>query len=572
MNKFARFAIAFVALATIIPVPEAHAARKARELLEYIPADTPYVFAYTKPFPDKLQDRFEPAMDKSLEAYRRFFRLKVDEELEKLRAEEDGDAQADQLEAFVNEILGLMSVDGLRSAGFGKDALFAIYGDGLLPVFRMAVSDIRQFEAVVERLESKADRNLDVASVAGRRYRYADIDKVRLVIATFGKDAVVTVVPLGFSDERLARTLGVKAPRDNLYRAKTLRTIAKEYDFTDHVAGFVDVERLVAMFTDDPGGLNGELFSLMGYNAADITPECRAEFADMASVSPRIVMGYTHVGSDYLDSEMVVELRGDIAKGLASLPATVPGLGTDLGGMFSFGFSLDPLALRNFIEARLDALETSPFECEAFAGVQAGTAAGREALAKPIPPMVYSFRGFLANVTDIRGMDMVSDKPPEAIDGEVLVAIDNAEALVTMAAMMSPEIAELNLLPDGKARQVALPDTVKIATQAFAALSESALSIALGEGAGGNAEAMLVAKGLATRPFFSFVMDTRRYYDFVGQAIMEAEEGDEPMSDEMRAAIRDAMVSSGDIYERMTINVHLTERGIEVGSRLVLAD
>ncbi len=574
MNIASRTVVSVVMVAALSLASDAQAARKASELLKYIPADTPFVFAYTKPFPDKLRDRFEPAMDESLAAYRRFFRLKADEELARLRSEEGGEEKAAQFEAFIGEILDLMSMEGLRSAGIGDDALFAVYGDGLLPVVRMAVSDIRKFEAVVSRLEARADREFDTGTVDGIPYRYRDIDKLRLVIATIGRDAVVTAVPLGFSDERLAQTLGIEAPDNNLHKAKTLRAISREFGFTDHVVGFVDVERVVETFTGDPGGRNTELLQLVGYDASDMTPECRSEFAEMAAVSPRMVMGYTHVGTDYLDSTMIIELRDDIAEGFASLPADVPGLGTDLGGMFSLGFSLDPLALRNFFEARLDALEADPFECEAFAELQASTAAGREALAKPIPPMVYSFRGLLANITDIRGMDIAADKPPESVDGGLLVAIDNAEALATMAAMMSPEIAELNLLPDGKAREVVLPDTARVASQAFVALSESALSIALGAGADSNAEEMLTAQGLESKPFFSFVMDTERYYDFIGKAVMESGPGDdeEPMSAEMRAALRDAMVSSGEIYERMTINVHFTERGIEVGSRMTLSD
>jgi len=40
----------------------------------------------------------------------------------------------------------------------------------------------------------------------------------------------------------------------------------------------------------------------------------------------------------------------------------------------------------------------------------------------------------------------------------------------------------------------------------------------------------------------------------------------------LRAAIRDAVVSSGEMYERMAFNVHFTDRGVEVNSRMTLAD
>ena len=85
---------------------------------------------------------------------------------------------------------------------------------------------------------------------------------------------------------------------------------------------------------------------------------------------------------------------------------------------------------------------------------------------------------------------------------------------------------------------------------------------------------MLAANVESPTPFMSFSMDSKRYYEFVSDAVMKQEETEEgePVPPEMRNAIRDIMVSSGDIYERMSVNVHLTERGIEVGSRMTLSN
>jgi hypothetical protein len=51
----------------------------------------------------------------------------------------------------------------------------------------------------------------------------------------------------------------------------------------------------------------------------------------------------------------------------------------------------------------------------------------------------------------------------------------------------------------------------------------------------------------------------------------DSEDGEE-VPPAMRAAIRDAMVSSGEMYERMAFNVHFTERGVELNTRMTLAD
>lgn len=575
MNQLARLTVFTIAAGVILTASAADAkARKPKEILQYIPADTPYVMAFTKPFPDDLMDKFEPSMDKMLSAYQRVMRYKLSEQLIELASQEDGAEKAERLQDFMEEMLNMMSVKGLRDAGIGRDSIFAFYGDGLLPVFRFTLSDAGQFEATVTRLESKANEKFLVGELRGNSYRYRDFDKLRLVIATLGKDAVISVVPMGFGDERLAQTLGLEKPRDSLARDKGFRDIAKQYGFTDHFVSFIDVERIAATFTGDPSGRNSEFLEMLDIDPQKTSPECRAEITGLASVAPRIVMGYTDVNTDFLETGMVIEMRDDIANGMAAFPAAVPGLGVDMGGLFSAGFSIDLLAARSFYESRLDALEADPFECEHFTDVNASAAKGRELLAKPLPPVVYSFRGLLANVTDVKGMNFASDKPPESIDASFLLAIENAQDLVTMAAMMSPEVAALNLIPDGKAKALNLPQLAEIAEQAFAALSEGALSLALGEGAANEAEAMLNASVSGSRPFMSFSMDAKKYYELVGQAVMEGDDDEEgePMPEAMRAAVRDAMISSGELYKRMAINVHLTERGVEVSSRLTLVD
>ena len=574
MNQYVRLAIACIATFSLLLPPAAQAARKGKDLLEFIPANTPYVFALTKPLPRDLQEKFEPAVDKALSAYQQIIAHHVGVEVARLEESEGGAAQAAHLQSLADEFTALLSVEELRAAGLGRGALFALYGDGLLPVLRIALTDVEAFDEAVNRIEEAAADKFAVASLRGRSYRYRDLDSMRLIIGTFGKDAVITLVPVSYDDARLAEVLGFEKPRDSLARNRKLRDIAKEYDFTDHFIGVIDVRRIVNSALTDPDGRNEELLRLLGSDAPNLSSTCQAEFDALAGVAPRIVTGYTRIGKDSLDMSTTVELREDIAAGFVTLPAFVPGLGSDTGGLMSFGFSLNPLALRNFYEARLDAMEADPFECELLDDVQASVAKGREALAQPIPPMVYNFRGFLADVTDVRGVDPAGNAPPEEVDGSVLFAVENAEALVTMAAMISPEVAALNLLPDGKAKQLDLPQLARLAREAFAALSDKAMAIAVGEGAQEKAEAMLVAKVSPSRPFASFSMDAQRYYTLMGDAAMHArsDEGGEPMPEDLRAAIRDIMVSSGELYERMAIDVHFTARGIEISTRVALTD
>jgi len=562
----------------IFSVSGANAASgNSADLLKYIPADTPYVIASTEPLPTKLAAKLEPTVDEILQSYQSILRYVMTEQLAKLSSQEDGEDKAAQLQGVGEEFLSLMSLEGIRGAGIERDSAFALYGNGLLPVLRFELSKSELFNAAVERIEEKAGESLLIGEAKGAPYKYFDADKMKLIIATLDDQAVITVVPSSFDETQVAAALGVKAPRKNLKKSKVLRAIGKEYGFSDYLVGFVDNQRIAGIFAGNATDGDKELFAAIGEQPPELTDVCSAEVMEMASVAPRIVFGYSDITTQQLSSTMIVELREDIAAGLATIPAAVPGLGIDHGGFMSFGFGMNPMALREFYEARLDAMEADPLECERFADLQAGVVKGRAALNKPLPPVVYSFRGFVANIADIQGMDMTSGTPPESIDASILVAVENAESLVMLAAMMDPQIAALNLVSDGKPVKLDLTQLAEIADVAFAALSANALSVSLGAGAESNSADMLVADSADPAPFMSMSMDSARYYAMVGEAMSKEQPADaqadgEPMPDEIRSAMRDIMALSGNMYKRLSVDVRFTQRGIELGGLMKLSD
>jgi hypothetical protein len=369
----------------------------------------------------------------------------------------------------------------------------------------------------------------------------------------------------------------VKTPRNSIKKSKKLDAIRKEYGFSDYFTGYIDNERIAGIFTGNATDFDKELFAAFGVEPPELTEVCSAEIMATVRIAPRIVMGYSEVTGQQVNAALIVELRSDIAEGLATIPAAVPGLGSDPGGFMSFGLGLNPLALREFYEARLDAMELDPYKCEKFAEVQAGVAKGREALNQPLPPVVYSFRGFFANIVDFEGIDMASDTDtmPTSIDASILLATQNAEALMMMAAMMDPQIAALNLMPDGKPVRLELAQLAEFVDDAFAAMSDSALSVSVGEGAESNSAQLLLADSADPAPFISMSMDSARYYSMVGEAMSVAPPVDdevEQMPEEIRSAMHDIMVLSGNMYERMSIDVRFTERGIEIGTLMKLGE
>jgi len=572
MIKIAKLAIAIFA---VISVSTANAAsNNSADLLKYIPADTPYVFASTEPLPPALTDKLEPTVDEILKAYQRILRHVMAEQLVKMSTEEGSAEEAEQFRGLMEGVLGLMSLDGIRGAGVERESAFAFYGNGLMPVLRLELSDSDLFDAAVTRIEEKAGKALLIGEAKGTSYKYANAEKINVIIATLDDQAVITVVPESYDEAQVAVALGAKKPRKSLKKSKALRAIGEDYGFSGYMTGFIDVVRLSGIFAGRGTSQDDEFFAAIEDTPPELSEVCTAEMMEMAGIAPRIVFGYSDISLQQLGGAMVVELREDIAAGLATIPAAVPGLGSDPGGLMSLGFGLNPMAIREFYEARLDAMEAEPYECEKFADLQAGVAKGREALNQPIPPVVYGFRGFVANIADIQGLDMSSSTPPESIDASILVAIENAESLVMMAAMMDPQIAALNLVPDGKPVKLVLTQLAEFAGDAFAALSTDALSISLGEGAEANSADMLVADSSDPAPFMSMNMDSARYYSMIGEAMLQEREGDdaEKMPKAIRDAMRDVMILSGSLYERMSVEIQFTARGVEINSTMKLSD
>ncbi len=310
----------------------------------------------------------------------------------------------------------------------------------------------------------------------------------------------------------------------------------------------------------------------MEFDGPELGDDCKAEIREMAGIAPRIVAGYTEMSVDKFVSNMILQVRSDIATGLATLPAPVPGLGSEQGGLIAFGMSIDMIAARSFYTERLDAMEADPYECDLFAEIQEGVEQGREALNQPIPPIVYGFKGFLAVVENINGMDLANNRPPTSADLRVLVATDNAEGLLAMGAMFSPEIAALDIQPDGEPVKFESRQLAGVVDMAYVAMTDNALALSIGEGTKARLGEMLSAAINEPHPFLSMEIDADRYYDFIANTMVVEDDEEDQTPPELKAAISEIMVVVGDMFSRMAFQVEFTERGIEFPSTMELSD
>ena len=138
---------------------------------------------------------------------------------------------------------------------------------------------------------------------------------------------------------------------------------------------------------------------------------------------------------------------------------------------------------------------------------------------------------------------------------------------------MSPELAALNVEPDGKPVLLDVPQAQMAGEEMYVALNDDALAISVGNGADSKLTGMLEADASDNGTFFNFSMDAGRYYTFIGEAMAQAEpDSDDPMSPEFQAAMQEVMLAIADMYDRMTVDMRFTEDGMVFDSVVLLTE
>ncbi len=544
----------------------------ADSVVHYIPADTPYAIVNAEPIDDRIVRKMTGETSAIVSSYEVILDEAFNQGIEELPEGDPDREEAERVAKVTNRVLHLFTLDGMRGAGFDINESVALYGQGLLPVVRARLVDADKFRQAIEDIERDAGESFDRGELAGNPYYYVESEDGRVLLGAFGDYVVLAYAPPNFGDDEIAELVGMTPPANSLVDTGVLADIAGEYGYTSHYVGFIDMRRLAASFVDEPSGLNATLFELADdeFDRDEISAVCREEIMQVADIAPRMVFGYSRIEMDGVAGSLVVELREDLALGLTTLTTSVPGLGTDLGGLVNFGFGIDPNALREFYSARLDAMEADPFECEYFDELQDSVAQGRAALAQPVPPVAYGFRGVVGVVDDVDANAMMRSTPPEEIDATFMIAIENAPQLMMMGTMMSPELAALDIQPDGEPVALDVPQAGMLPDIPYAAMTDDLLAVSMGANAESRITDLMTASKQDPSPLLFIAGDAGKYYDMVGESMMQGD-GDE-LSPAAREAVRDSLVSLGEVYDRMQFDVRLTERGVEVETELSFKD
>jgi len=534
-------------------------------LLGYVPADTPYVFANVDPVPKAYIDTMAAKMGPFADVYEGM----IKDALAAIAKEPSDEPAAKVITALLEELQGKISIAGFESLGFSTQAHSAIYGIGLVPVVRIELKDPAAFQAFIGRVEKRAGQPLLSFKVGDQSYWRIGKEGEELagLMAIADNDLVLSLMPSKPSNELLERLLGVTLPEDSIASEGKLLDLNKKFGFTPHGSGYIDFVNIVQALVTEKSGIEKEFLAALGEKDEVPSAECKAEMLGIAGNMPRFAFGYTRFDEKQVDSQAVLELKPELAKPLSALPAPVPGLGAATDSIFDFGFSLDVQKMVDFANAQAAAVAAAPYKCPELAGLNEGFAEMRTNMANPGLAMAApALKGARAVVTKFA---MPEGEMP-VIAGKLLIASDNPVSLVAMAKSFMPTLAALDLKPGAPPiplpAELAPPGT----PPTHAAMTETALGIAVGEGEEASMSAFLNAAPGNPPPLFTFGYGAQ-FFETIAQAGMM---GLADKSPEERAETERGLKLMQDVYgkilDHLDVSVLLTERGVEMRQTMKL--
>lgn len=548
----------------------------ASQLLEYVPGDSPYVLAALAPSPAKVQEKFEPMYEMTIRQYHDIFTGF------RMALVEGSESQAPE------ELVGLLDVliaetsDG-DLGGIGFDAasdLAVVYGNGLLPVLRMTMSDESAWDAFYTKMIGEAGVAPETKTIDGIEIDLFGGDApVQALVAQSDGMLTLSVAPAGMDDAAIGQLMGASKPATSMLESGTLAAIADEYGFVPQTQGYFDFQQVFNMLTSSGNALNDSLFAMAPTLPVELDAACTAEMSGLVAVMPRMVLGVTRLDTDVMDSVVVVEMPDDAATALKQITGIMPGLTASTDSALKFGVAISLQGLRDWVESTMGGIVESPYECAQLDGLNGMAAQATEALQKPLPPIAYNLKGYSFELSSLEGLEGLGmGQMPENLEMDIALGFENVQGLLMMGQMFVPQLAEMALEPNGKA--VPLPEQMggqPLPVSGFMAMADDMLAISLGDGGESRAEANAAATEDGEKSLLSHLdMDAGAYFALVSD-IMEAATSDVMSSDALPAEQRQIMEQQQQnmqamaeayeaLFDRIILSVTVTDRGVEIPS------
>jgi len=542
--------------------------RQRIDLLQQVPADTPYVFVTSRPLPDGLRERLAEHYARQLSAQSAtvaHLRAQVAAAEQTAPATFRVGRLLDVLEALFAELEGRNTAAGLRELGIEPVPRSVFYGIGLLPAVRLEVADADRFEALLDRIEQRAGGGALHAELNGQAYRRIDLGGVDAVLAMTGRQMVAGLLPDALFERDLPLLLGRQPPDESLDAAGDVQALIERHGFTGQGEGFVRLDRLVATLMGKDQGRNADLLRALGAAPPPFSDACMRMTEELVAGMPRWVVGVTEADETRLAARGIWESSPAVAGYLQKLAAPVPGVGAAYDGLLAVGLGLDLPQLRNAVDALLRQVIAAGSDCEWVdpASLQAVIPQLNLALG----PMTAGIKGFNLQIADL-DIDPASLRPARVRAG-LLAAVDDPRGILALGAMFNPALAALEIPNDGSLVDLPVGSGLDGQTPPMkVAIKDKALLLLAGADAANLAGPLLNAVAPTPAPLFAVDYGVFRLVQHLGAALDAtasrlSREGEDEMAQELRDQLQDFR-RQAELFDRLRISVHASPEGLVV--------
>jgi hypothetical protein len=567
----------FVAAALILALgacgrDEESAAGAGNALLDYVPADTPYLAANLEPLPEDVVDaylqRVQPVIDE------------MQTQLSKARADLEGqhpagvdDDPGERLAlAMLRELDGKLSREGLNSLGLDIRSHKVTYGLGAFPVLRMGLSDAAALRATIQRVLDSAGRTAPEQSLQGVAYWRVGPDThhdtpVGLYLAILEDHLAIGILPVAAETEVLPAFLGLQRPAQSDARSR-LAELNRTHGYTAHGSAILDLRLLADQFLL-PDSLTARVLAGTGdYDPASIAPECVTEVRGIIDNAPRMTVGTTELSTTAVGYQYRVETPTALAGQLTGLAARIPVADALSTRVLDLAFGMRLGAVRDFLREKAAAIAQNPYRCEFLQQLNRRAEQALAQLDQPMPPFVNNFQGLRVSLDEIAA---AQGGLPAGARGHVALHVEQPEMFLGMAQMFLPDLAAVGLKagePPLRLPESLLPVPGLVA---FAAMSGDAIGLSLGAGEEAGLRAYLDREAGPEGMFLSLNYDAAAYMAYTNDLAdrMAGDRGPQDAAESRAAGAAEAIGrAAGDTFAEVA-DRSLTTFSFEPGGLVI---
>jgi len=516
MKNLSLTAIALLALLTVAGCGNneepatTSSSSSGNELLSYVPADTPYLAANLEPVPEEVLDAFLERLQPVLDT----MQSRLTSARGELEAQQDN-PDARLAHALLMEFDGKLSRQGLESMGFDLRSKRVLYGMGAFPVIRLSLSNAQALRDMVLRVMDNAHITSPERTFQGVSYWRLSDDgtsgvSAGLYISIFDDHLALALFPTMAEAELLPAFLGLELPTGNNAQAR-LETLNQEHGYTGYGSGILDVQKFAdqLLSPETPAGramaATGEL------DPATISPACVAEIHEIIAHTPRMTVGVKELTKNSFAAQYRLETPETLAGQLMGLVSKIPAADKLSGRILELSFGMRFGPVRDFLLEKASAIVNDPYQCEHLTHLNDSAAESLAQLNQPMPPFLNNFEGVRVSLSELKP---IQDAMPEDTRGQLAVHVEQPQMFIGMAQMFLPDLSSLTIKPGEP--PVRLPENLVPVPGlvAFAAMSDDAIGLALGEGEENGLIDFLDRKAGPEGMFLSASYDMAAYLEY----------------------------------------------------------